>query len=253
MNLVKKLLYNKIVPNIGRICLRKNRYCNVIYYHDIVQDEGYSFMRTNINLFKKQMEYLAVNNYETLRFDDFSDDDKLNFMKKRILITFDDGWRSNYTEIFDFLTSLGIKYNIFLTIGEIDTNESYLTWDMIRKMHDSGMCGFGTHTFSHVDIADLREINIDIEVNKSNNIFFQELNYTPVDFCFPYGRYSQGTIIQLIRDSGYKRFYTSNMMYTYLKNGKLIFGRNGISNDESFKIFKNKLNGLYNGFHMISH
>ena len=37
-----------------------------------------------------------------------------------------------------------------------------------------------------------------------------------------------------------------NEMYTYCQNGKLIFGRNAISNDESFWLFKAKLKGYFN-------
>ncbi len=125
-------------PLIGRMMLQNNIYVNVIYYHDIVRDKGYSFMRTNIGVFKHQMEWLAKNGYETLRFDDLNVD-TLRFKKKRVLIAFDDGWRSNYTEIFEYMKSLGLQYNIFLTMGEINNNPEYLTWDMVREMHDSGL------------------------------------------------------------------------------------------------------------------
>ena len=111
---------------------------NVIYYHDIVRGEGFSFMRTNINVFKNQMEWLKNHGYETFRFDDLNDC-TIRFRKKRVLIAFDDGWRSNYSEIYDLMRQMGLKYNIFLTIGEIGVNPNYLTWDMAREMHKSGL------------------------------------------------------------------------------------------------------------------
>lgn len=41
------------------------------------------------------------------------------------------------------MKSLGLKYNIYLTIGEIGTNPEYLTWDIVRKIHSEGIVGFG--------------------------------------------------------------------------------------------------------------
>lgn len=79
-NIPKGFFYHFVSPIFGRIWNGKNRYVNVIYYHDIVHDEGFSFMRTNINVFKRQMEWLKQENYETLRFDDL-DKDHVKFCK----------------------------------------------------------------------------------------------------------------------------------------------------------------------------
>ena len=51
-------------------------------------------------------------------FYDWKVNDK-KISRKSILITFDDGWLSNYTEIFDFMKLKKIKYNIFLEIATI--------------------------------------------------------------------------------------------------------------------------------------
>ena len=56
MNPIKKILFQYGIPFIGRLCYSKNKYVNVIYYHDIVQGKGNSFQQTNINVFKRQME-----------------------------------------------------------------------------------------------------------------------------------------------------------------------------------------------------
>ncbi len=253
MNPLKKIVYNKCIPFIGRMMPSKNRYCNVIYYHDIVQGEGHSFMRTNIELFKKQMQLLAENGVETLRFDDLADTEKQLFRKNRVLITFDDGWASNYSEIFEFMKSLGIKYNVFLAVGLIGNDPRYLTWDMIREMHDSGICGFGTHTYSHTDASQLDDECYTKEIVQADTIFQKELGYAPKDFCYPYGKCSTAANLRLTEESGYERIYQSNMMYSYCMNGKIIMGRNGISNDEPMSVFNGKWKGFYNIFSLIKH
>lgn len=246
MNVIKKIAYNHLIPFIGRLNVGKNKFVNIIYYHDIVKGEGQSFMRTNLNLFKRQMQYIADNGYKTLRFDELDDQKNLKFEKKKVVIAFDDGWRSNYTEIFDFMQSLGIKYNIYLTIGEIGKNPEYLTWDLVRQMHDSGLVGFGVHTFTHPHVADMTGIDPHLEFVKANEVFNNELGYEPRDFCYPYGDCSEKAHEYLTTQTNYQRIYTSSMMYSYEQNGRIIFGRNGISNDEIFGVFKAKLNGWFN-------
>lgn len=246
MNKAQELVFYHIFPLLGRLWLKNNRFCNVIYYHDVVQGDGETYMRTNIDVFKKHMQYIADNGYETTRFDDFQNPDKLSFKKKRVLIAFDDGWLSNHDSIFEWMKERGIKYNVFLTIGEIGNNSEYLTWDMVREMHDSGLCGFGAHTYTHPDMSDLSKVDFDNEVNKADGIFEKELGYKPVDFCYPFGYYSSESNEILTSKSNYMRIYTSKTIYSYEWNGRIIMGRNAISNDDSMDFFKNKLNGYYN-------
>ncbi len=246
MNLIKRIAYNYIIPFIGRLTVNKNHFVNVIYYHDIVKGGGQSFMHTNIDVFKRHMQYIADNGYEPIRFDELDEKETLKFDKKKIIIAFDDGWLSNYTETFGLMQSLNIKYNVFLTIGEIGKNPEYLTWDLVRKMHESDLVGFGVHTFTHPQIADMSGIDTNLEFNQANKIFQEELGYEPLDFCYPYGSCSEFSHDYLTTNTNYKRIYTSSMMYSYEQNGCIIFGRNGISNDESFGVFKAKLNSYFN-------
>lgn len=246
MNAIKKLAYNYLIPLVGKLNVGKNKFVNVVYYHDIVKGEGQSFMRTNLELFKRQMQYIFDKGYKTLRFDELSDKENLKFEKKKVVIAFDDGWLSNYTEIFDFMQSLGIMYNIYLTVGEINKNPDYLSWDLVRQMHDSGLVGFGIHTFTHPHVADMSGIDPQLEFVKANEVFQKELGYEPLDFCYPYGDCSEKAHEYLTTQTNYQRIYTSSMMYSYEQNGRIIFGRNGISNDETFGVFKAKLNGWFN-------
>ena len=251
MNIIKKIIYQYGIPILGRLTVSKNKYCNVIYYHDIVSEGGHSYMQTDIELFKRQMLYLIQNGFETMRFDDFEELKSFAFRKKRVMIAFDDGWVSNYTEIFNWMKERGLKYNVFLAAGLIGNDSQHLTWDMVRTMHRSGLCGFGTHTFSHVDVSKLTKQVFDNEIKKADTVFEQELGYSPKDFCYPFGKYSESSNQILVEQSQYHRIYLSSMSYSYSQSGRYIMGRNGISNDEPFMIFKNKAKGYYNIFSSI--
>lgn len=247
MNIIKKAIYTYLVPFIGRITRSRNKYINVIYYHDIVRGEGDSFQKTNIKIFKKHMRYLAEHHFTTLRFDDL-DSDSIMFDPKKVLIAFDDGWLSNYTEIYDFMQALGLKYNIYLTVGKIGTDTDFLDWDQVKKMHKEGNVGFGVHTYNHTNVSQIKSIDPDIEFTKANNVFEQNLGFAPLDFCYPYGAYSSDSNKFLIENSPYIRIYTSDPSYTYKQDNRYIFGRCGIRNEEPFIVFKSKAKGLHNIF-----
>lgn len=250
MNPIKKIIYNYGIPFAGRLNHSKNNIVNVIYYHDIVDGKGESFMRTNYDIFKRHMEYISRKGYRTLRFDELNDD-TIQYNSKNIVIAFDDGWKSNYDKIYDLMKSLGIKYNIYLAVNEIGVNPDYLTWEQVRKMHNEGFVGFGAHTYTHPDMSDISKINPELEFTKADAIFEKELGYKPLDFCYPFGYYSEESNEYIVQHTNYTRIYTSRMMYSYLQNGKVIFGRNGISNDESFGVFKAKLKGYFNVWRVI--
>lgn len=248
MNIAKRIVYNYGIPFIGSIMHGKNKFVNVIYYHDIVDGQGHSFMRTNCDLFESQMEYIARHGYSTLRFDDLKTEEDEKYNSRQVLITFDDGWKSNFTRIYDLMKRLGLKYNIYLTVGEIGKNPDYLTWDQVRKMHDEGLVGFGVHTYTHPDMSDIDKIDPETEFAQADRIFESQLGYKPLDFCYPFGAYSEESNKYISSTLPYRRIYTSRMMYSYRQHGKLIFGRNGISNDEPFIVFKAKLKGYFNVF-----
>ena len=253
MNFLKKIIYCNVIPTIG-VCLRgKNKFINVIYYHDIVDGEGMSFMKTPIELYKQQMEFIARKGLKTYTFDELTNPKCQQQRKGGILITFDDGWESNYSMIFNFMKSLGLKYNIFLAVEKIGVDPDYLTWEQVREMHRSGIVGFGAHTFTHCNMESLDEIDLDREIHHANDIIKENLGIEAKDFCFPYGAYSSASINSIIAENVYDRIYTSDLNYTTDRNGILIFGRNGINCNESMAVFKNKLNGNYNVFNTLTH
>ena len=247
-----RFLINYIIPIIGRLVNHKNKYCNIIYYHDIVRDKGYSYMYMPIHQFKEQMLWLVKNKFETLRFDDFNDKENLKYKKKRVLIAFDDGWLSNYTEIFEFMKQHNLKYNIFLTMGEIGKNKDYLTWDMVKEMHNSGIVGFGAHTFTHPSMNDIDTIDCDLEISQANELFKLNLGFSPLDFCYPFGDYSEKTNKYMTENTNYSRIYTSKHIYSYKVLDRIIFGRNGISVDSDMSFFRKIVKGYNNcAFHIL--
>jgi len=246
MNVFKRVVFERLIPVIGKIFVGCNKYVNVIYYHDIVTSQGDACMEMNVDVFKSQMRYIAEHKIETLRFDEMGIDVCEKFERNKVLIVFDDGFRSNYYEIFDFMKELGIKYNIFLVSGMTGVDPRMLTWDEARIMHGSGLVGFGAHTYTHPDMTHLKNFDLVHEIIYANEVFKSELGFAPQDFCFPYGYYSEETLQAVIDCNVYRRIYSSKMMYSYPQDDALVMGRTPISTDDSIRVFVNKLRGYYN-------
>lgn len=246
MNPIKELIYQKAIPIYGKLNKNNNRFVQMIYYHDIVTGKGHSFMQINRDKFFAQMKYIKDNGYKTLLFEDLNTDP--SFREKTVMIAFDDGWVSNYTEIFDFMKENGIRYNIFLAAGSIGTDKDYLTPQMIKEMKESGIVSFGAHTYDHVTLENISEIDKERQFYEANRKIAEWTGTAPLDLCFPKGIYTEESLDYMIKNAPYNRLWTSLMQYSESIDGKIVFGRAAISGDEPFSVFVNKLNGYYNCF-----
>ena len=68
------------------------------------------------------------------------------------MITFDDGYEDNYTELFPILQESGAVATVFL-IQNCVGQKNYLSEEQILQMQASGLVRFGCHTADHVDLA----------------------------------------------------------------------------------------------------
>lgn len=243
MNKKKYFVYKWIIPLIGRLYLNRSEMIRVIYYHDVVLGDGGTYDKISFENFKKQMNWLLSNGYETLKFGHL---EKCDTGKNKVLITFDDGWRSNYEIIFDFMKENGIYYNIFLSPGlQQKEPKHYLTWQMIDELSNSGWVGFGAHTYDHIDARSINSSDWNKQIEKANLEIYNHTGQVPKDFCFPYGLYNHSIVNKLAKYSNYSRLYTSEYLTSQTINDIEIYGRTRISDKDTLRIFKNKIEGNY--------
>ncbi len=120
-----------------------------LMYHLILEEVygPYSALFVRPADFAEQLDYLDSENYEYL----FAHEWKMT-ARPSVIITLDDGYEDNYTEMFPILKAHGAKATVFL-VTELIATDGYLTRDMIREMSDSGLVSFQCHTAHHVDLA----------------------------------------------------------------------------------------------------
>ncbi|MBQ6262972.1 MAG: polysaccharide deacetylase family protein [Clostridia bacterium] len=97
--------------------------------------------------FDSQLSYLTENGYGFMFADEWQIADR-----PTVILTFDDGYVDNYTDMFPILKKYGAKATVFL-ISEMVGTDGYLSVDQIVEMASSGLVSFQCHTAHHVDLS----------------------------------------------------------------------------------------------------
>jgi CelD/BcsL family acetyltransferase involved in cellulose biosynthesis/peptidoglycan/xylan/chitin deacetylase (PgdA/CDA1 family) len=102
---------------------RKTHLCHILQYHRI-NDDGDPFLRSDsTEAFRAQMKYLA-RHFSCVSLDDFAagkiDEKEAGYS---VAITFDDGYRDNFTNALPILKEFRIPATIFLATGFIGTGD----------------------------------------------------------------------------------------------------------------------------------
>lgn len=129
-------------------------------------------------LFEKHLQILKEKEIETVTLKEYGDGE---IGKNTALITLDDGYYDNYSEVFPLLKRYNMKATVFLNtlyikekrVGSTEillngkanyeamkkyvesgdgTTDQYLTWEEIREMYQSGLVDFQAHSHKHTAV-----------------------------------------------------------------------------------------------------
>jgi len=101
---------------------RKESSCQILLFHRVNDDKDPFLPSTPIADFRRQMEYIAAN-CSVVTVDDIAEGKPGNSTKHSVAITFDDGYRDNFTSAFPILKELNLPATIFLATGYIGTGQ----------------------------------------------------------------------------------------------------------------------------------
>jgi peptidoglycan/xylan/chitin deacetylase (PgdA/CDA1 family) len=163
--------------------------------------------------FDAQLALLKLLAYRSISFADYlryrRGDGRLP--RRSVIITFDDGYRSNRAVALPILERHGFRATIFLVAGRLgETN----TWDAdelqeplldlaeVRAMQARGM-EFESHTMTHPRLTRLAPAAVLDELRSSRERLAQLLGRPVEVLCYPYGDYNEETK-RLAREAGYQ-------------------------------------------------
>jgi len=121
--------------------------------------------------------------------------DELERLKKPLLVlTFDDGFETDYSIVYPLLKERGIVGTSFINGGHVGNEQGKqrrMTWDQIKELKQSGWDIQG-HTFSHPKLSELTEDEIRQEFILNNNAFKNNGLPEPKHTAYPYGDHDEG-------------------------------------------------------------
>ncbi len=118
--------------------------------------------------------------------------------EKPVILTFDDGYRDNYTHAYPLLKEYGFVATFFIVSGPIDFGDKeYMTWEQIELMSAEGM-DIEDHSYSHPDLAGQPQDFITRQILAPQEAIEAHSGQEVRFFCYPAGSYDQ-TVIEVLK------------------------------------------------------
>lgn len=123
--------------------------------------------------------------------------------RRWVCITFDDGYRDNYTIAYPLLKRLGVPFTVYVTTGFVD-NQLPMWWypgeqlgiskEELIAMDADPLCTIGAHTVSHPKLDTLTYEEQYKEIVQSKQTLEVLLGHEMRHFSFPHGAHNSDTL-----------------------------------------------------------
>ena len=181
----------------------------VLLYHNVLEsyDSSDSIVTITPERLEEHITALLNAGYTPISFDNYIDASKGTYElpEKPVIITFDDGYETNYTYAYPILKKHGVLATIFVaveSVGKKPGDYPHFTWEQAREMNQSGLISIQSHTYTHRDITLLSQFEALREIRYSKYLIEKNLGTKCKVLAFPYG-FHNPTHIKLAHDAGY--------------------------------------------------
>ena len=146
----------------------------------------------------KGYSFISIDNLTTLN----TKHSTLN-TKKWVCITFDDGYRDNFSFAYPMLKRLNVPFTVYVTTGFIDNklpmwwypNEQLgLSTEELKALDADPLCTIGAHTVNHPKLDTMTREQQYQEVAESKQILEALLGHEINHFSFPHGAHNDDTL-----------------------------------------------------------
>jgi peptidoglycan/xylan/chitin deacetylase (PgdA/CDA1 family) len=201
-----KFIKDAVLGSLSFLGLPRDRGV-ILMYHSISKRKDY-FSSTLPEDFAAQVEYLARSGRPVIALSEIIRRLRAGEpLRGAVAITFDDGYRDNYTAAFPVLQRYSLPATIFITTGLIGQHDErdmvMLSEDEIRTMGDSGLIEFGPHTKSHPKLARVSAEDARREILESKQVLDAITGKSSRGFAYPFGSYTDETV-KIVFDLGFE-------------------------------------------------
>jgi len=190
----------------------------VLGYHDFSETAKETAMRIHTSKFRKQMETIRQLGITVISLEDFLawKRGEKSIPEKSILLTFDDGWKSVYTDAFPILKEFGYPFTLYLYKEYLDCGGKSLSSPMVQEMLKTG-ASIGSHSVSHPyphvfksyykKGADAYDAFLRKEMGESKRFLESQFGMKVATYAYPGGYYTE-EMLPLAKEFGYTELFT---------------------------------------------
>ncbi len=223
----------------------------VLMYHAVGPEEGTDWPKTLImkpELFESHLRYLKEQGYTIVTVAELAARlEKNESVDKYIALSFDDGYKNNYSVVLPLLQKYDAKGSFFVINRDIG-DELHMNEQEIKGLIAAGM-ELGSHTYSHNPLAKIDEKYLVWETDTSRYWLKKKFDgYIVRTLAYPNGSYND-RVIAAAKKYGFYRALTGhvgiNTAATY-KNAPMEMYRVTVADDgNGLEGFKKRLEQAY--------
>lgn len=224
----------------------KHHIAIVLMYHRINDYSDATDKTVSTKKFEQQISYLKK------RFKIISLDEMVNLYKQNIqlredtaAITFDDGYKDNFTDAYPILRKYNIPAAIFVAADYIGKDYGLSKEEMLMMQKNN--ITFGAHTINHRVLSELDRALASFEIKDSKLILEEILNEKVKYFAYPYGKRNRDfsdESMEIVKEAGYDAAFSTDNGFVDSKSNCFALNRIGIRNFPLF-VIKCRLSGIF--------
>ena len=190
----------------------------ILCYHRIGENNN-NKMNIPINQFRSHLSLIKELGMTPITFDEWEAcvlHATNTLPQKPVMITFDDGWRSQYQNALPILNEFGYKATFYVYMSFLNSGNA-MNWTQLRELIKQGHT-IGSHSYEHSRLnkrlpneSNLGYRNrLQLEIKDSKFELEKRLGVNIKHFCYPYGYYNN-EVAKYLSDAGYVSAVTVNV------------------------------------------
>jgi peptidoglycan/xylan/chitin deacetylase (PgdA/CDA1 family) len=104
--------------------------------------------------------------------------------QKVVILTFDDGYESQYSNAKPILDKYGFKATFYIVCNYVGSGDNRMTWKDIKSLQQEGH-DIASHTMNHDDLSKLPPQKVEYEVAQSKQCLLDQ-GINPKSFAYPF-------------------------------------------------------------------
>ena len=180
----------------------------LMYHHIGLPDPGADAIRRDLSVspanFEAQLRYLIALGYEPITLESLVMHLQIGqpLPAKPVILTFDDGFKDQYTNAYPLLEKYGFVGTFFVITRFADEERpEYMSWSEIEFLHAQGM-EIGSHSYTHPSLKGKSFDYVVWQVLGSKEAIEARTHQPVRSFSYPSGQYDQ-LAIDVLKSAGY--------------------------------------------------